>query len=226
MKRTLIASALGLCWAPLWGNSQSPVDTSYRTTYYEQKVTMFRLQPDSRGEIVFLGDSITDIAEWGELWNNPKVRNRGISSDNTFGVLARLDEVLSSKPEKIFIMIGINDIARNTPDEVITANHRRILERIRTASPRTRIYVESLLPTNNSFTEFQRHQNKDEHIRRVNTALQTLAAESGAIYVDLYHAFTDTEGKLDQRYTNDGLHINGYGYQKWKEILAQKGYMK
>ncbi|ANE49989.1 GDSL-type esterase/lipase family protein [Flavisolibacter tropicus] len=206
--------------------AQPGVDTSYRTTYYEQKVTMFRLQPDSKDEIIFLGDSITDIAEWAEIWRNRKVRNRGISSDNTFGVLARLDEVLSGKPRKIFIMIGINDIARNTPDTVIVANYKKMLERIKQTSPATKVYVQSVLPTNSGFTEFIRHQNKDEHIRYVNQALQNLATSTGCTYVDLYSSFLDATGKLDNRYTNDGLHINGYGYALWKQILEAKGYMK
>jgi lysophospholipase L1-like esterase len=201
------------------------VDTSYRTTYYEQKVTMFRLQQDKKGEIVFIGDSITDIAEWGEIWSNKRVRNRGISTDNTFGVLARLDEVLSAQPKKIFIMIGINDIARNTPDSVIIANYRKIVERIRKASPKTQLYIQSILPTNNSFTDFIRYQNKDAIIQKVNAVLQNMAREYGVPYVDLHTAFIDEEGKLNKRFTNDGVHINGYGYAKWKEILQQKRYM-
>jgi lysophospholipase L1-like esterase len=36
----------------------------------------------------------------------------------------------------------------------------------------------------------------------------------------------DTNKKLDKKYTNDGLHINGYGYMKWKEILLEMGLMK
>ena len=85
----------------LRGQSQS-WDSSYQTTYYDQKLTLFRLLPDTKGEIVFLGNSITDIGEWSEIWQNPTVKNRGISGDITFGVLARLDEVLSSKPKKLF----------------------------------------------------------------------------------------------------------------------------
>ena len=206
--------------------AQTAIDTSYRTTYYEQKVTMFRLQPDKKDEVVFLGDSITDIAEWGEIWKNARVRNRGISSDNTFGVLARLDEVLSAQPSKLFIMIGINDIARKTPDSVIISNYEKIMKRIKETSPRTKLFIQSILPTNNDFTEFIRHQNKDEHIRFVNQALQSLAKENGCTYIDLYTSFQDASGKLDKRYTNDGLHINGYGYQLWKQILQEKSYMK
>lgn len=225
MRKSLTLAFLSFGLYQLAG-AQKPIDTSYRTTYYEQKVTMFRLLPDTKGEIVFLGNSITDIGEWAEIWQNPKVKNRGISSDNTFGVLARLDEVTSSKPSKVFIMIGINDIAVGTPDSIIIANHRKIYDRIKVASPKTRIYVQSLLPTNADFTEFKRHQNKDEHIRAVNTALQQICAEKGIPFVDLYSRFLDSEGKMSKQYTNDGLHINGYGYMLWKQILIEKGYMK
>lgn len=202
------------------------IDTSYKSTYYEQKIILFRLLPDTKGEIIFLGNSITDIGEWAEIWQNPKVKNRGISGDNTFGVLARLDEVTSSKPDKIFLMIGINDIAKGTPDSLIIANHKKIYQRIKIASPKTKIYAQSILPTNADFTEFKRHQNKDERIRAVNEALKKLCIEMGLTYVDLYSRFLGADGKMNKQYTNDGLHINGYGYMLWKKILQEKGYMK
>jgi lysophospholipase L1-like esterase len=205
--------------------AQKPVDTSYRSTYYDQKVTLFRLLPDTKNEIIFLGNSITDIGEWAEIWKNKNVKNRGISGDNTFGVLARLDEVLSSKPAKIFVMIGINDIAKETPDSVIISNYNTIVSRIMQESPQTKIFVQSILPTNNNFTEFKRHQDKMGHVVAVNTALQEMCTRLGIVYVDLCTAFLDAAGKLDKQYTNDGLHINGYGYMKWKEVLISKNCM-
>lgn len=198
-------------------------DSSYQTTYYGQKVSLFRLLPDEPGEIIFLGNSITDIGEWAEIWQNRKVKNRGISSDNTFGVLARLDEVVSSKPKKIFIMIGINDIARNIPDSVILVNYHKMIERIQTASPKTKIIVQSILPTNNEFTAFKNHQNKTVHIAAVNQSLQKMCSEKGLTFLNLHDAFLDENGKLNKQYTNDGLHINGYGYMLWKKIIQEKG---
>ncbi len=198
-------------------------DSSYQTTYYEQKLTLFRLLPDEPNEIIFLGNSITDIGEWTEIWQNRKVKNRGISGDNTFGVLARLDEVVSSKPKKIFIMIGINDIARNIPDSVILANYHKMIERIQTASPKTKIIVQSILPTNNEFTAFKNHQNKTVHIAAVNQLLQKMCSEKGLTFLNLHDAFLDENGKLNKQYTNDGLHINGYGYMLWKKIIQEKG---
>ena len=219
MKKTLFLSIF-FCSTILLAKAQQ-IDTSYQSTYYGQKVSLFRLLPDTKGEIIFLGNSITDIGEWAEIWQNPKVKNRGISGDNTFGVLARLDEVIASKPEKVFLMIGINDIARNTPDSVIVGNIIKIIETIQAASPKTKLIVQSILPTNDAFTEFKRHQHKDAHIRVVNTALRNYSQQHQLIFVDLYPLFLDASGKLDERYTNDGLHINGAGYMLWRDTLRK-----
>lgn len=196
-------------------------DTSYNSTYYRQKVTQFRLIRDvETGEIIFLGDSITDIAEWADLLKNGKVKNRGISGDNTFGVLNRLDEVISRKPSKLFIMIGINDIAANIPDSVIMQNYATIIKRVKAASPDTKVYIQSILPANNLFSEFQRHQRKETHVNAVNSYLQQLAREQQCTYVDLYQVMQDSDGRLNKQYTNDGLHLTGEGYMMWKKVLT------
>jgi len=206
--------------------AQATCDSSYLTTYYEQKVSMFRLLPDTKGEIIFLGNSITDIGEWAEIWNNIQVKNRGISSDNTFGVLARLDEVLSSRPAKLFIMIGINDIAKNIPDTVILKNYQKIIDRVAKESPTTKLFVQSILPVNKAFTDFKNHQNKDEHIVWVNGQLQTYCNEKGIRFVNLYPHFLEENSQLSKQYSNDGLHLNGAGFMNWKSILIQEKLMK
>ena len=109
---------------------QAKWDSTYRPGNYEQRVANFRSYPDSKKDIIFLGNSITDYAEWNELLQLPEARNRGISGDITFGVLERLDEVTEGKPAKIFILIGINDIARNIPDSVILDNYKKIINPI------------------------------------------------------------------------------------------------
>jgi lysophospholipase L1-like esterase len=210
---------LALTFLFLSASLSAQVDSTYRTYFYEQRQSMFELLPDTEGEIIMLGNSITNVGAWEELLQNPRVKNRGISGDNTFGVLARMEEVLSSKPAKIFILIGINDIAVNNPPEVIFDNYRKIIERIIKDSPSTSIYVQSLFPTNNAFTRFAGHQNKDEQIRTVNAGIAELAIEYGLTFIDLYPQFQDPEGKLDTLYTNDGLHLLGAGYVKWAEIL-------
>lgn len=225
LKCKLLCLLCSLCSMPML-QAQATYDSSYLTTYYEQKVSMFRLLPDTKDEIIFLGNSITDIGEWAEIWNNIHVKNRGVSSDNTFGVLARLDEVLSSRPAKIFIMIGINDIARNIPDTVILKNYQKIIDRVAKESPATQLFVQSILPVNKAFADFKNHQNKDEHIIWANTHLQTYCNEKHIRFVNLYPYFLDENNQLSKQFTNDGLHLNGNGFMNWKSILINEKLMK
>lgn len=218
--RTLVVF-LWAMGATLAGRAQ--YDTSFNTTYYGQKLSQFRLIPDrEKGEIIFLGDSITDIAEWFELLKNARIRNRGISGDISFGVLHRLDEVTGRRPSMILLMIGINDVAANIPDSLIEKNYATIVDRIRRESPGTRIVLQSVLPTNDHFTDFPRHQHKTEHILRLNSYLQQLAKEKGISFVNLYPLFLNGEGLLSETYTNDGLHLTAAGYQVWINELRSK----
>jgi lysophospholipase L1-like esterase len=201
--------------------AQASYDSSFRFYYYDQKLSMFEQMPTPKKAIVWLGDSITDGGEWSELFPHQNTMNRGISSDNTFGVLNRLYEVVKRRPQKVFILIGINDIARNIPDEVILRNYRKIIDIIQLQSPATKIYVQSLLPTNNNFTQFKNHQNKTEQVLNVNEGLKKLCAEKKITYINLYDAFLNADGKLNEKYTNDGLHLTGEGYLRWKEVLIQ-----
>jgi lysophospholipase L1-like esterase len=160
-----------------------------------------------------------------ELLGRTDVRNRGISGDITFGVLERLDEVTEGKPSKVFILIGINDISRNIPDSMIVTNYRKIIARIKKESPSTKIYLHTLMPVNNEFTQFKNHYNKDEHILFVNSELKKLAAAENITLIDLYPHFLDGSNKLDPKYTIDGLHLNAAGYRVWADILKNGKYL-
>lgn len=220
-----LAYTVLLTFITVYSFSQSKYDSNYVTTYYQQKVSLFKLLPTSKKDIVFLGNSITDIGEWCEIWQNQHVKNRGISSDITFGVLARLDDIVKGKPAKLFIMIGINDIARNIPDSVILSNYKKMIATVKTQSPNTQLYMQSILPTNNEFTQFKNHQNKTEHILYINQQLEKICSEQQITFVNLYPHFTDENGKLSKVFTNDGLHLTGAGYMQWKKILQEHKFM-
>lgn len=210
--------------APLKAQSVS-YDSAYRPASFKLKWELFESFHDAKTDIIFLGNSITAGTDWNELLSMSNCRNRGISGDITFGVLQRLDEVTEGKPAKVFILIGINDISRNIPDDVILANYQRIVERIRAASPATKIYIQTLLPVNNEFTQHKNHYNKDEHISAVNEGLKKLGAAEKITVIDLHPHFQDAAKKLDKRYTVDGLHLNAAGYRVWEEVLKKGNYL-
>lgn len=193
-------------------------DSTYRPGNYAVRVGQFRSYPDSEKDIVFLGNSITDYTDWNELLQIDNAKNRGISGDITFGILERLDEVTEGKPTKIFILIGINDISRNIPDSVILSNYKKMISRIKKESPTTKIYFNTIMPVNNTFTP-RNHFNKDEHIQYINNELKKIGKSEKITVIDVHPYFLDADGRLDKKYTYDGLHPNYLGYEKWAQIL-------
>lgn len=190
------------------------------STFYYQRASLFEKLPVSSKDIIFLGNSITNGSEWAELFHNSKIKNRGISGDICQGVYDRLEPIIAGKPSKIFLMIGINDMARGTSIDSIAAATLKIIDKIQTESPRTRIYLQSLLPVNESFGMFQGHTKRKADIKPLNEKLEQLAHTKKITFIDLYsHFIVPGTQLMDPKYTNDGLHLLGDGYMKWVEIV-------
>lgn len=222
MKKKLAGLISGTLMMALSASAQqATVDSTVRPAAYQLRWGQFKSYPNSKKDIIFLGNSITQGVDWAELLQNSHCKNRGISGDITYGVLQRLQEVTEGLPAKVFVLIGINDIEHNIPDTLITNNYRRIIRQIKAESPKTKIYFETLLPVNNEFTQFKKHYNKDEHIAFVNTGLKKIAEEEKITLIDLHPHFLDAANKLDKRYTQDGLHLNAEGYKVWAGILKE-----
>lgn len=191
------------------------------STFYYQRTTLFDALPVISDDIVFLGNSITNGAEWCELFNDPRVKNRGISGDTTDGVYDRMTQVVDGRPKKIFLMIGINDVARGRSTAEIAAGIRAIAERIVAESPSTRLYLQSLLPVNDCYDKFGNHTSRYLQVPDINAEIQRIAADTGAVYIDLFTSFADpASGKMRPELTNDGLHLLGAGYLLWRELVT------
>ena len=185
---------------------------------YEHRKDYFERLPNGNEEIIFLGDSITEGGEWSELFANLNVKNRGINGDGIQGVMNRIEEVVSSKPKKIFLMIGLNSLIDHRPPK-IGAMHRELVQTILKKSPATTLYLQSILPIN----ELKRKtmvENKD--VIAINNSIQKTATEFGLEYIDLHSIFKDQNGRLKGDFTSDGIHLNGAAYMHWKNAIIDK----
>lgn len=190
------------------------------STFYYQRATLFEELPVTSSDIIFLGNSITNGGEWAELFDNPHVKNRGISGDVCMGVYDRLDAILKGSPAKIFLLIGINDVDRGASADTIVERIGMIVDKIRKDSPSTKIYLQSVLPVSDHYKMFNGHTSCWQVVPEINKGLVRLAADRGVKYIDLYSHFIDnTTGKMNIEYTNDGLHLLGKGYKKWVGIV-------
>lgn len=196
----------------------------YARDYYQKRVTLFSTQPVQKGGIIILGNSIAEFGDWQKLLSDSTVTNRGIAGDNTFGVLDRLEDVIVREPGKLFIEIGINDISQDIPVAIIVKNILTIIERVKVKLPETKIYVHSILPTNDNVkNEYPAAFNKNEQSILVNQQLEQNARERMFTYIDLNKVLRDKNGKLDVKYAEpDGLHLNQSGYETWVKLLKTK----
>lgn len=207
--RLVVVLALGVaCFAAT--PREGCADAFSPDAYYRLRMDLFAATPLGAGDIVFLGDSITEGAEWSELFPDLPVRDRGISGDTTAGVLARLDTVTASRPAAVFLLIGTNELAPSLDPAPSLARQREILERIRRESPDTRVFVQSLLPRAGTYRE---------RVESYNDALRGICREAGVGFIDLYPAFLAPDGSLRDELTFDELHLSGAGYRHWRELL-------
>ncbi|WP_367331623.1 GDSL-type esterase/lipase family protein [Sphingobacterium multivorum] len=206
---------------------ETKIDSSYANWYYQQRMAYFEQSPTIKGAIVFLGNSITERAEWQELLADSRypVLNRGIGGDNSFGILARIDEVLRGRPRAIFLMDGINDQFRKLPQEVSVNNYKRIIKRIKKISPKTLIYLQSALPINEERTKEPYTKGRNALVPILNEKLRQLSADENIPFVDLCPLFQDNEGKLNAIYSADGVHLIPSAYIKWVQLLKEKKYL-
>jgi acetyl esterase len=183
--------------------------------HYKEKISEFRAQPIPANSIVMLGNSLTEGGKkWSEKLKNPSVVNRGISGDVTEGVLNRVGEICFYKPKEIYLLIGINDInGGNKTVEETYPKTINIVKKIHDLSPKTKVYVQSLLPTI--------HENLVSKIDNMNKNLKSNASKYKYTYIDIHSSFADAKDIMKKELTTDGLHLQPAGYEVWAKVLGE-----
>lgn len=214
MKRILVllmAVATLSCMA-----QEKPVNPD---VYYARRATLFDLLPVYSSDIIMLGNSLTDGAEWNELFDNCHVKNRGIVGDIIPGFFERLEPILKGQPRKIFIMGGVNDISHGVSADSIVSAMTQVVTTIQARCPKTEIYVQSMLPFNNDVRLWKLLKGREQVVVDGNKGLESMCQRLGVTFINLYPLFVGENGKMKPEYTNDGLHLMGGAYLIWRDAL-------
>ena len=199
-------------------------ERKYTDHYYKRMEQFRKEEPISRKDVVMLGNSLTENGgDWGARTNKKRVRNRGIVGDEVMGVYDRLYTILPGKPKKIFLLIGVNDISHDLTADSIVAMIDQTVLRIKEESPKTKLYLQSLLPFNESFKRYKRLTGKTDLVPEINAKLKVLAKKRRIKYIDLFPLFV-VEGTnvLRPELSTDGLHLKDAGYDIWVKAIKRK----
>ena len=173
------------------------------------------------GNILFLGDSLTDYYNLSKYYKNELVINSGIAGNSTDDILNDMyNRVYKYNPSKIFLLIGTNDIVYGKDVNYITNNINKIIDLIRKKLPNCKIYLESLYPINNTNNLKVNHNvvanRTNDVINQINTKIKEIP---NITYINIHDSLVDTNGNLNINYTVEGLHINDSGYITITNIL-------
>ena len=183
---------------------------------YLKKINEFYKNQLTFGQVVFLGNSITEGGnDWGNRLKISNAVNRGIGGDTTLGIIGRIGEIKFFKPKAVFLLIGINDLWNNDPKtpskNTIKKNILTIVKSIKKASPETKIFLQTILPTSKKIYNLK--------IKSINDFLKRNEQKSLYRIVDLYSIFVNDKGYIKEDLTTDGIHLNEKGYEEWTKFI-------
>lgn len=182
---------------------------------------MIKKKPDRL--LVMAGDSLTlwfpqDLLPTDHTW-----LNQGISGETTSGLAKRLKLFDQTKPEAIFVMIGINDLLKGSSEQEILDAQEDIIAQLKKVHPKSKIILQSLLPrAKESITSANAAQVEalsNARIYQFNRRLAALAEQTRIEFLDLQPLFADKEGFLRSDLTTDGLHLTAQGYLVWRSAI-------
>ena len=165
--------------------------------------------------LVFIGDSLTQWCDWERRFPEHTVTNLGISGETVEGLLARRDRIRAAieKPDFIFLMTGINNIASEQYD--IITPYREIVRNLTTWFKKSKVVVQSILPVELTWID-------NNVIIDINGQLEQLAREYHADYLDIYNLFTDSKGNPKSGLlSDDGVHLASKGYDVWANDVGR-----
>ena len=192
--------------------------------YYDKKVAQFTMENGnfSKGQIVFIGDSITDLYHLDDYYHDLSLStyNRGIGGDVTGMLLKRIKVSLYDlEPSKVVLMIGINDINGGVSKSTILENYQNILSGIKTTLPSTDVYTMSILPINNDLPDWIDVNKSTEMIIDINQEIKNMADNYSYQYMDLFSIVKDDNNHLKKEYSLDGIHLSEQGFVAWTNLI-------
>ncbi|MEG0518072.1 MAG: GDSL-type esterase/lipase family protein [Bacteroidales bacterium] len=237
--RKLVAAISIFCACSVFGTgifaqTNAGEQKKFSAHYYKRYAEFEKGQAIGKQDIVFLGNSLTEGGKWNEYFQNVSeklakrggaIRNCGIIGDDAVGMYERLHQILPGTPKKIFLLVGVNDISHNLSADSVLVLVDKVIGKIKRESPKTKLYLQSLLPINSQKNKYKTMIGKAQIIKEVNAGLEQLTKKYKIPYIELYNYFT-TPGSIELReeFTSDGLHINSAGYEIW--VREIKKYVK
>ena len=191
----------------------------------ERHEEVLRLNKEKAPQILLIGNSIThhwggdpigfiirDEESWSHLFKGKVARNLGFGWDRIENALWRIyhGELDGYQAEKIFLLMGTNNLDKNSDDEIIDGINE-LVRAVRYRQPKAEIYVTGILP----------RAGMEARLVRLNKALQVRLLNEEATYIEMSTVLTHPDGKIIKELFIDGLHPNKEGYRRIAKMFEK-----
>ena len=249
MKRTRLSTLLVASLATL-AFAQTPAPKSAAPAVADPSAPIEKVDPSgkfrrmhdsflARGKsgpigVLFLGDSITEgwATKASHIWEHHFAKyqpaNFGIGGDQTHHVIWRIEngEFDGITPKVVVLMIGTNNSAAHTGEQIAAAN-RKIIELIRARTPDTKILLLAIFPRGprkNPQGEITATAIADAHKRMAaitvaNMELAKMADGKAIRFLDINDKFLGQDGRIPWSIMPDQLHPTAAGYELWAAAI-------
>ncbi|QBL08500.1 hypothetical protein E0Z06_02710 [Rheinheimera sp. D18] len=193
-------------------------ETPAQEKHNDEWQTQVNLHQQSKHDatIAIVGDSISHRGDWVDLLDRSDVDNRGINGDTSTLILQRIDSVYKKHYAVYLLMFGINDFFREASVDDVFTNYQSIISKL--THNNAKVIVQSTLYCAPEKAPFGCHDINIK-IAKLNQKLQQLNM-ANVSYIDI-NAVLSPSGTLNTEFTNDGIHLNLTGYEKWAEFINQ-----
>ena len=171
---------------------------------------------NEEASIVMVGNSHFDFANWEEMFPGKGIVTQGVGGACTIDILERVDGILKTKANKVFLQIGLGDFtALNHSVEVVFYRYKQIVELLGFSI--NQVFILSTIKVNSDIMG-EDYLRINHLIDSLNIQLSTLGARSGIKYIDINFNLC-TDGCLKEDLSYDGVHLNEQGYKVLKNSL-------
>lgn len=184
------------------------------------------VDPSYFADAAFVGDSLTQGLQLYDILDTNVIANRGINLESIYnadkirvaeGYTGVFDELERIQPAKIYIQLGMNDIAWRSEKD-FTRLYGELIDKIHTDFPDAELYIQSIFPVTNWYA-LEDNGIDNEKVVTYNQHLLDLCAEKGCHYLDVHSALIDENGVLPDEASPDGIHLNAPYYKDWFQYL-------
>ena len=202
--------------APPAQSTTLPSDQNYNShvSYQVYFADYLALKKGRPFDLIFIGDSITEMWRWGPGWPvwkqhfEARAFDFGLGADRTQHTVWRLQNIDLSgiAPKVAVLLIGTNN-NYDTPED-IAAGVKAVIDATKVKFPGIKVIVQSILP----------NARATQKMAAANLLIAPLADNRTVFYLDLAARFTP-EGDSWKGLGRDKLHLTAEGYEMWAAAL-------